>query len=251
MSSSYASSYYRFIDHVERRHFWFLARSRLLSILIRRFLPKPKKVTFLEIGCGTGIVMRQLEQLGFEVTGLDVNHKAITYAKMHTKGQLITRSLYSFRTKKRYDAVGAFDVLEHQNDDALFIKRMTSLVKPGGFLFLTVPAGKLLWTTIDEVSGHKRRYEPVELIDKLNRLGLVVRFWNYWNWSTLPIYMIKRKQRVSGQRESIIAWYLRTPHPLINLLLYGILRFEEKTFFTFRPPKGASLVVVAQVFGTR
>jgi hypothetical protein len=54
--------------------------------------------------------------------------------------------------------IGLFDVLEHIEDDKTFVGQMFDLVRPGGFLYLTVPAFNWLWSMSDVDAMHYRRY---------------------------------------------------------------------------------------------
>jgi SAM-dependent methyltransferase len=55
-------------------------------------------------------------------------------------------------------AAGMFDVLEHIEDDAGVLRQVHALLRPGGLLFLTVPAYAFLHSADDVVAGHFRRY---------------------------------------------------------------------------------------------
>ena len=69
----------------------------------------------------------------------------------------------------------AITVVEHPvseaglvEDDGKFLTDVHGYLKPGGFLYLTVPAYKWLWSRSDIDAGHFRRYDPEELVCKLN-----------------------------------------------------------------------------------
>lgn len=245
MSQTYSSSYYEVIRNAEDTHFWFLARGELLGKFIKHFVSPIKKPGFLEIGCGTGVILKLLEELGYEVTGLDVNAKALQFAGQKSEAKLIRSSIFSFKTEKRFAAVGAFDVAEHLSDDGDFLKRCYDLLIPGGTLFLTVPAGRWLWSAIDDYSGHKRRYEPSELIGKVKKAGFSLKFWNYWNVLPLPFFLSDRMLVTRKVNQNVIARYLKIPHPLINKTMELLLRLENKFMFRVRYPAGASLVLCA------
>ena len=133
MSHTYPSSLYTTIASIEDDHFWFTSRNRMIASLIRANIREPYTTkSFLEIGCGTGIVMAVLEGLGFIATGLDVNTKALSYAVKRTKGKLIRQSIFGFKPKKYYDIVGAFDVLEHIQDDMGFLRASYHILTPDG-----------------------------------------------------------------------------------------------------------------------
>lgn len=239
MSATYKASHYSLIQRIEKNHFWFAARNRLIVSTIHRFLPYPKGKTFFEIGFGTGIVLKKLQEMGFSISGIDVNRKAIQIAPFSLRGNLYQQSIYSYRSRQHYDAVGAFDVLEHQRDDRAFLKACFRLLNSDGYLFLNVPAGSWLWSQLDQEAGHKRRYGATELAKLLNDEGFTVVFESYWNMFTLPFYILWRKQKSLNT-------YLRTPPKLVNIMFLWFLLIEEKLLRVIRLPIGASLFVVAQ-----
>ncbi len=55
-------------------------------------------------------------------------------------------------------AAGRFDVLEHIKDEAGALRQVHALLRPGGLLFLTVPAYAFLHSADDVAAGHFRRY---------------------------------------------------------------------------------------------
>jgi hypothetical protein len=72
--------------------------------------------------------------------------------------------------------VTLLDVLEHQEDDRVFMSELVARLDRGATLLVTVPAGKRLWSTWDVALGHYRRYDrgsfrraieglPVELVE--------------------------------------------------------------------------------------
>ena len=245
MSATYSTSHYQAIGRVEREHFWFAARSRLLRRCLIRYSGASVGKTFLEVGCGTGIIIRLLESLGFRVTGLDVNQMALAYARKGTRAKLIRKSFYSFTSRQKFYAVGMFDVLEHQGNDLLFLQRAAQLLQDNGFLYLTVPAGMWLWSEIDSLSGHKRRYEAEGLKSLIERAGFSPVFCNYWQVASLPFYLLWRYLwRFKNKRN--IASYVNPPDGMLNQLLFWLLVVEQQIIFRIRFPAGASLLVVAQ-----
>jgi len=246
MSKTYHVRFYPLIRAMEKEHFWYRARSSLLQHLIQRYIPRGSGKTFLEIGCGTGVLLPVFDRLGFCVTGMDVNATALRYAKKQTHAKLIRSSVSSLRSHQRYDAIGIFDILEHQKDDQNFLVKCRSLLQPGGFLFISVPAHQWLWSSIDVVSGHKRRYRKKDLAEKLKKAGFSVCFSNYWNVLLLGFYILWRMQFIFGKRKSRIESYFMIPPRLINIWCQWVLRMEEKLFFTISFPFGSSLIIVAK-----
>lgn len=247
MSATYSLSHYQAISDVELRHFWFRARTAMITRLVNAFVLKNGRRTFLEVGCGTGIILRAMRELGFRVVGLDVNETALKHARMSCPAaRLIRKSLYSFASSERFQVVGAFDVLEHQSQDVLFLKRCYDLLEVGGTLFLTVPAGKGLWSHLDVLSGHKRRYESDDLREKFGKTGFHVQFINYWSVLTLPWYILFRIYTIRHKSVATMDVYLRTPNRFVNTFMQYLLRLEQVFFLNCQFPFGATLVVCAK-----
>ncbi len=243
MSATYKSSHYESIDKVHRKHFWFRARNLLLQTVIGKYIPQPKGKSFLEIGFGTGIVLEQLEMMGFITTGLDVNQKALEYARKNVRATLIRQSIFSYKPKMKFDAVGAFDVAEHLNEDEEFFSTCFRLLKPGGNLFISVPASMKLWSRVDELSDHKRRYEKDELEKKICVAGFQVKLLSFWQTFTLLPYLLWRQTMRS--RKDIISTYVKVPFVFTNEVLYWLLRAERPFVTRMGFPYGGSLILVA------
>lgn len=73
-----------------------------------------------------------------------------------------------------FDLVCAFDIIEHVDDDDGALSEVARTVKPGGVVLTSVPLHAALWTSFDDFVGHKRRYDPPELLSKLARHHLTV-----------------------------------------------------------------------------
>jgi len=107
--------------------------SKLLS---RKF---PRKGKILDIGCGYGYFLERMNALGWETAGIDLSPKTISYAT--GKGLNVVESSVeniSF-PKSSFDAITAFYVMEHLPDPYSAVKKIYSLLKPGGIFILRVP----------------------------------------------------------------------------------------------------------------
>ncbi|MBT8439170.1 MAG: class I SAM-dependent methyltransferase [Gammaproteobacteria bacterium] len=72
------------------------------------------------------------------------------------------------------DAIYSINVLEHIEDDEATLKKIYAKLKPGGRLFIYVPAFQLLYSCMDRKVGHFRRYERAGLVAKAANSGLQV-----------------------------------------------------------------------------
>jgi SAM-dependent methyltransferase len=73
-----------------------------------------------------------------------------------------------------FDLVCALDVIEHVDDDNLALWELSRVIKEGGTLIISAPLHPSRWTDFDDFVGHRRRYEPTDLICKLAQHQLVV-----------------------------------------------------------------------------
>ena len=73
-----------------------------------------------------------------------------------------------------FDLVAAFDVIEHVDDDDAALSELARVAAPSSTLLLSAPLHPSRWTKFDDLVGHRRRYEPEQLLSKLARHGLSV-----------------------------------------------------------------------------
>ncbi len=122
-------------------------RQRRFEIILselRKVAKKGDKI--LDIGCGSGIGTMQLSELGFDMTGSDINKKFVNYAITESKKRgLKTRFFLSDLTKNlqkfnnKFDVIIASEVLEHVEDYRTAIENLKKYLKMDGYLIVTVP----------------------------------------------------------------------------------------------------------------
>ncbi len=99
--------------------------------------------SLLDIGCGPGTFLAAARALGYEVYGLDLNPQAIQKSKeLYGLDSFFCGTLSNFTAQnpgRRFDVVTSFEVLEHLDDPTDFIDRVRCVLKPDGFVALSVP----------------------------------------------------------------------------------------------------------------
>ncbi len=149
----------------------------------------------LEIGCGTGNVLRLLEKLsGAEkVVGIDRFAGRLRYARQRTQCALVQGDMHAPPFQTQFHLIGMFDVIEHFADERPALRDARALLAPGGKLLLTVPALMGLWSYADEFAGHQRRYDRRQLTEKLMAAGFSVDYVSYFMATTYPMMWLKRR----------------------------------------------------------
>jgi hypothetical protein len=148
-------------------------------------------------------------------------------------------------------AVGLFDVLEHVEDDTGFLQYVRSLMKPGGRLYLTVPAFHHLWSVDDEEAGHFRRYSSRSLRRCLEGAGFSIEYMTYFFWFLpLPVLVCRTLPSLIGIKRTISEERVRREHATsgtISALLGQFMAAELKRMQRGRTiPFGSSCLLVAR-----
>ncbi|XP_043236351.1 ubiquinone biosynthesis O-methyltransferase, mitochondrial-like isoform X3 [Amphibalanus amphitrite] len=104
-----------------------------------------------DVGCGGGLLSEPLARLGAHVTGIDAAEENIQVAALHATEDRRLRSPglrppqylcctveeLAQEQPRAFDAVVASEVLEHVDNQPLFLDMCCQLLRPGGSLFLT------------------------------------------------------------------------------------------------------------------
>lgn len=173
-SNDYPIEYFDRLYRLEAHHFWFRARNRIILRTFRRYLDDQARPRVLEIGCGTGYVLQRLAMENrYDLTGLESHLSGLHYARRRVPDvELVQADARDLPYEAEFDAIGAFDVIEHIDEDDAVLASIGRALKPGGIVVVTVPQHKWLWSQTDEAAMHKRRYGRSELVSKFRVAGL-------------------------------------------------------------------------------
>ncbi len=250
---SYDPRYFEPLFATEDRHFWFLARNRVICKLAAKALAETGHGRILEVGCGTGFVLRALEKefAGMQVTGMDLFLEGLQLANRRVTCGLVQGDLSAPPFESGFDLVGMFDVLEHMEDDRAVLNHLYKLVKPGGSLLLTVPADPGLWSYFDVASCHFRRYSMKDLQEKVQAAGFTVDFISPFIALTYPALRIQRLLMNRSSSHDLKAAGDQAEDdlkivPVVNEIVRSILYLEAGWLaLGNRLPFGSSLVLRA------
>lgn len=251
----YDPSFFDQLALVEDRHFWFRARNRLIFELAKKISSglKPGYLV-LELGCGTGNVLRVLQNACSEgmVVGLELWFDGLRHARRRSTAFVIQGDVRNCPFGRQFDLIGMFDVLEHVQEERETLVSLASLLTPGGRLLLTVPAHKFLWSYFDEAAHHCRRYSSNEIRKKLNEAGFEVEYQSQFMTCIFPLVWIFRKisglqQKLYSRDATILASEEFRLVPIVNNILTVLLNLEARWLARGHSlPIGTSLVVIAR-----
>lgn len=151
---------------LEDASFWFAHRNRCIVAAACRF---PPDGFILDVGGGNGVVAQALIDAGYETALLEPGSVGAHNAKAGRGLATVINATIgeaAIRTGS-VPNVGLFDVLEHIEDDRMFVRQLREIVRPGGLLYVTVPAFNWLWSMSDEDAMHYRRYSRRSFTDVL------------------------------------------------------------------------------------
>lgn len=255
---SYDPAFFSRLFAIEDKHFWFRTRNEVIGALVRQITSGfPPGYRALEVGCGTGNVLRVLGEVCRDghVLGMDMFLEGLRYARTRTAVPLVQGDMRRPPFGPVFSLVGLFDVLEHIPDDVQALGSFHAMLERGGALFLTVPAHPSLWSYFDEASCHFRRYTMKELEEKLKGAGFRVEFLTYYMASTLPLVWLQRKLAALAPRRGAsaeahtdeLAYQDLRIVPVLNGLLTFLLSQETRLLARRRRlPLGSSLLAVAR-----
>lgn len=241
-------------NELEDQRFWCRSRNRIPTDLILRYGHVGETATpreFLDIGCGTGFFLRGLAAASnLRLTGSEVLLNSLKYAATHLpQAEFIQLDARTIPFSDRFDIIGAFDVLEHIDDDrAVMVSTANALTDEGVFV-VSVPQYMFLWSPLDDLVRHKRRYTRRELTGKLRDAGFDIVYATSFVFLLFPVVVSARlldRGRAADQDEKA-EFDKRVRFPgFPNHLFDTVMRVDE---FLIRLglslPMGGSLIVVA------
>jgi SAM-dependent methyltransferase len=225
-SSGFKPEYFRTLYAHEEANFWFRARNALIVWALGRYYPEAQ--TFLEVGCGTGFVLKGIQARfpRWQLTGTEIFTTGLAFA-----AERVPQARFAQLDARRmpfvedFDVVGAFDVLEHIKEDEAALAGLYQALKPGGGLVLTVPQHPWLWSPLDEFSCHERRYRSGELHAKLRAAGFEVLRSTSMVAVLLPALLWSRRRMPPADQLDPCGEYAM--HPALDRLLEAALTVER------------------------
>ena len=236
-------SVYREMAELDQRHWWYRARREVLADLIRREAMPGPNARVLEIGCGTGHNLDMLNKFG-KVDALELDDEARAVAEERLGRKVMSAPLPELAgvADRTYDLIGAFDVIEHIDDDNAALAAIAAKLKPGGKFVMTVPAHAWMWSAHDVVNHHKRRYSKPGLKQLIEHSPLKLQRIGYFNSLLFPLAVAERlSSKARGKDNADV----KLPSRTVNTTLERIFAAERHLVGRLPLPPGLSLFAVA------
>lgn len=234
------------LARLEATNFWFRARNRLILDLLRRHAGDMQN--FLEVGCGTGFVLSAIAERfpDTQVFGSEIFVEGLKFAQERVPGAtLMQMDGRAIPFQEAFDAVGAFDVLEHIPEDAATLQQMRAALRPNGVAVFTVPQHPWLWSQADTYAHHQRRYSRGELERKAKEAGFEILLSTSFVATLMPAMLVSRM--LSRNAETYDPKAEMSLNPILNKVFERMLDAERWSIARgVTWPTGGSRVVVAR-----
>jgi SAM-dependent methyltransferase len=245
---SYPSSDNERCYQIEDTSFWFQHRNRCIANCVRAY--PPSGVVF-DVGGGNGFVSLGLQRAGWDTVVVEPGVTGACNAQRRGLLHVICSTFEDAGFRQHaLPSVGMFDVLEHVEDDAGFLRALHEAMVPGGRLYLTVPAYQWLWSAEDTYAGHFRRYTLPSLTSTLDRAGFDLELRSYmFSILPLPIFLRRRIPYLLGLKEATTSESAAKDHATrpLNRLVDRVFAWEQNALDRRRAiPWGSSCLVVAK-----
>lgn len=217
-------------------YWWYRARSHLLRTVLEPWLGDPDLI--LDVGSADGPSVDWMKRLGRRVP-LDIDLSALA------PGGICGSATALPFASETFDIAAAFDVVEHCDPEQIAVDELVRVLRPGGRLFLAVPAYQWAWTHFDTDAGHHRRYTRQRLIQAVERSGMSVERATYIFTSTFPLFAAERLLRKLRRPAAEPDTTLPEVSPVVDRLLMGLCRRDERILRGHDLPFGSSVVLVA------
>lgn len=237
---------YEIMYDLEDSYWWFQGRHSIVTGLLDS-LPDfgHGRCRVLDVGCGTGLMLRHLRDRGWAV-GLDFSPLALEFSRRRGARRLLRGDVtHAPVADASFDLVTALDLAEHVENDQAFFKEVMRVLEPGGHLVLTVPAHPFLWSEHDDALYHQRRYTRRAVCRLLRGAGFEIQRLTYCITLTFPMIvgfrvlqkLFKKKAKPKTHHVILPAW--------ANRLLTWSVELEGILLKWINLPFGVTIAAVA------
>lgn len=175
---------------VEETSFWFRHRNQVLELILDRH---PPGGALWDVGGGNGFQAMALEKSGREVVMVEPGPAGCRNARKRGVKNVVQATLESLKLPDAWvHGISLLDVLEHLRDPRAVLRESHRVLRPGGRVYITVPAFGVLWSDEDIYAEHERRYRTRTLTADLEGSGFSVEYiTHYFQPLFLPVLLLR------------------------------------------------------------
>ncbi len=206
--------------------------TQAVSDLIEEAWPETARQV-LEFGAGDGAFVKQFRGKGADVDCVEIDTQLRT--SLHQLGGRVYGDIREVASES-YDFIYSVNVLEHIHDLESEVKELRRVLRPGGVLFVFVPAFRMLWTSLDTEVGHVTRFTRSGLVTTLEHGGFGVQRVAYFDSLGFPAALTVRlleKFRAFSYGGGTVGFYDSYVFPLSRILDAGFQHFLGKNLIAF------------------
>lgn len=234
----------------ESEHWWYKNLHDEVFYWLAKHLqaePSPAELKLLDLGCGTGGMLRRLQERFENVKGFGVDYYTVplNFAKQVTPQPLLRADVKNLPFRRNsFGAILCLDVLYTKEVFPAFdavLGEIRDLLTAKGIFILQVPAFKALYSQHDVNVHGAHRFTVKEVRDGLRRAGFS-RVLVYYRYNLLlGAAWIARKIFFLNENQSQVS----VPSGFLNTLLYKYFKVESRLNKRTPVPFGLSVFAVA------
>ena len=158
----------------------------------------------VDFGAGFGYFCDYLISKEKKVIAVEINEEAVK--RLKAKKHKIYRSLDDVSIKNKTTV--SLNVLEHIEDDKKVIKKFNDFMNSGEKIILYLPVSMIVWSNLDVLVNHYRRYSKKDIVQKLESAGFSVISIEYVDFIGWLVLLVMRILKVKiGFDETRIKFY--------------------------------------------
>jgi SAM-dependent methyltransferase len=236
----------------EGRHWWYRGLREMLFRRAGLRDPASREWTILDAGCGTGGNLQALRRSGhIYAQGFDYAEAAVQFCRQRGLHNVRQASITDIPFPgDEFDLVYSCDVLcdTGTSSQEQALAELYRVTRPGGRLFLNLPAYAFLRSEHDAATDVDRRYTMRQVRAMVETAGFTVERLSHWNATLFPVVAAVRLARKRGKsRDRTEARSdIQVPAPPINRLLTAIVRTESRLTDWISLPYGSSVLCLAR-----
>jgi SAM-dependent methyltransferase len=242
---------YRKMYALEETFWWYRGMLRVTRQILEPYFQPRRDIRILDAGCGTGKMLVELEAYALRPpVGFDFSVEAVKFLRLRGVANVLQASTTDIPFKSEsFDLVTSFDVLCQlpANGDRQALREFHRVLKPGGKIYVRLPAYPWMFANHDRCSLTFRRYYRGDLVAQVEHAGFRILKASYANFFLFPVLAFKRLvlERLGILSDSSD---LRPVPEGLNDILEIPLGIESRllSYPSFRFPCGLSVVCLAE-----